>query len=86
MNPRSMDKLTGGLVPARLPKRDACVQPLTSPVWETQVVDRTGSGTYRRLQDVRVSSHMMNTMVQNNSIFCFQNHYPPATWMGKDLE
>lgn len=34
------------------------MQLLTGPVWETGEVDRTGSGTYRSLQVVRVSSHM----------------------------
>lgn len=61
MNPLPGTKLTDRLVPVRLPKRDAYVQLLTSPVREAQVVDRTGSGTYRSIQDVRASSHIMNT-------------------------
>lgn len=46
------DRQADRLVPARLPKGDAHLQLLTSPVWEIQVVDRTGSGTYRNSQDV----------------------------------
>lgn len=61
MNPLPGTKLTDRLVPVRLPKRDAYVQLLTSPVREAQVVDRTGSGTCRSIQDVRASSHIMNT-------------------------
>lgn len=70
-------KLTGRLVPARLPKVDAYLQLLTSPVWEIQVVDRAGSGTNRLTQDVRASSHIMDIWLKGLCLI-FGNLCPAA--------
>lgn len=45
------------------------MQLLTSPVWEIQVVDRTGSGTYRNSQDVSSLVAHNDYLAQNNSAF-----------------